>query len=559
MLISGTKAKSCGLVAAFATAAVLCAGAADAADMDTMVTKAPPPPAATAPASCGSFYDFFVTACPLTWSGVTLYGTVDMGGTYQTHGSPFDPNFPTGASYLLGAGGGNATNRAAGFGWAPNGMSQSNVGIKVIEPIAPGGWSFISQNEIAFDPYSLLLSNAPQAMQNGIGVAENLQAQPYDSSRWGWLAATNVVGLSQPVFGTLTFGRQNSLLNDSLSAYDPMGASYAFAMIGYSGKYAGAGGTEEARWTTAIKYRVNVGDFRFAVMGQPVGGADGGYNAYNPNNGAVAGQIGSDFRHLGPGIFSWDIVGTWEKDAVNIGTTFPGQTTALGWPTSFPSGFSAGCAACSGLKATISNNTSIAVLAKYSFGSWGNSPPPVVGKAPPVPSGPSGIPLTLYAGYEWIQFANPSDTQTTSFLDDGFLFQATNAAGSTLSSNGTTIANNAFNARCGSGTGCYNEIFQVMWTGAKYGITKDLDVIGAYYHYIQNTYVNGVNCSLATGASNARCYGYFDMYSAVLDWRFLPKWDTYIGIAYSAAFGGLANGDITRNNLSTVTGVRFRF
>ena len=276
------------------------AGAAYAADMDTMVTKAPPPPAITAPASCGSLYDFFVTACPLTWNGVTLYGTVDMGGTYQTHGSPFDPNFPTGASYLLGAGGGNATNRAAGFGWAPNGMSQSNVGIKVIEPIAPGGWSFISQNEIAFDPYSLLLSNAPQAMQNGIGVAENLQAQPYDSSRWGWLAATNVVGLSQPVFGTLTFGRQNSLLNDSLSAYDPMGASYAFAMIGYSGKYAGAGGTEEARWTTGIKYRVNVGDFRFAVMGQPIGGADGGYNTYNPNNGAVAGQIGSRLQALRP-------------------------------------------------------------------------------------------------------------------------------------------------------------------------------------------------------------------------------------------------------------------
>ena len=36
-----------------------------------------------------------------------------------------------------------------------------------------------------------------------------------------------------------------------------------------------------------------------------------------------------------------------------------------------------------------------------------------------------------------------------------------------------------------------------MWTGAKYGITKDLDLIGAYYHYIQNSYVNGVNCSFA--------------------------------------------------------------
>ena len=80
MSTNGTKAKTCGLVAAFAAAAALCGGAAYAADMDNMVTKAPPAPAFTPPVSCGSLYDFFVTACPLTWSGVTLYGTVDMAG-----------------------------------------------------------------------------------------------------------------------------------------------------------------------------------------------------------------------------------------------------------------------------------------------------------------------------------------------------------------------------------------------------------------------------------------------------------------------------------------------
>ena len=98
-----------------------------------------------------------------------------------------------------------------------------------------------------------------------------------------------------------------------------------------------------------------------------------------------------------------------------------------------------------------------------------------------------------------------------------------------------------------------------MWTGAKYGITKDLDLIGAYYHYIQNSYVNGVNCSLANAPNNSRCQGWFDVYSTVLDWRFLPKWDAYIGTFYSAAFGGYANGDISRNNLATTAGVRFRF
>jgi hypothetical protein len=543
-----------GLYAALSAAAlVACSATGALADDMPIVTKAPsvsPAYVAPPPAACGSVYDFFLTACPLSWYGVTFYGTVDMGGTYQTHGTPLDPNHNVGASYLLGNASTNAVGRAAGFGFAPNALSQSVVGVRTNEPIAPG-WNFISVNELAFDPYSGLLANAPQAMFNSIHVPENQQLVPYDSSRWGWLAGQNFIGVSSPVYGTLSFGRVNTPLLDAVLAYDPMGGSYAFSLIGNAGATCGAGDTEECRWTTGIKYRVNVGDLRFVVAGQPVGGAQTGYNTYNPNNGAVEGGLGGDIRHLGPGTLSADVLAGWVRDAVNWTTLFPGQTFfgTSGTPTSFPAG---------GLKATISNNTSVMAVVKYSFGSWANTPPPLVAKGS-VPSGPSGIPLTLYAGYEWIQFANPSDPQTTSFRDDGFQFNFTNTAGSVLSANGTTIANNAFNAACGSGTGCNDRILQVMWTGAKYGITGDLDVIGAYYHYIQNTFVNGVNCSNSVAAANSRCQGWYDVYSLVLDWRFLPKWDAYIGTMYSAAFGGFANGDISRNNLATTAGVRFRF
>ncbi len=165
--------KSLGLSAALSTAMLIAAGIAGATN-----AWADPPPAT--PAVCNSLPGFFLTDCQLISYGVRFYGTVDLGGTYQTHGSPFDKNFPTGASYLTGAGGTGATNRTAGFGLGPNAMSQSNVGVSIKEPIAPGGWSFVSQNELAFDPYSLLLANAPQAMQNGIGVAQNQQAQPYE-------------------------------------------------------------------------------------------------------------------------------------------------------------------------------------------------------------------------------------------------------------------------------------------------------------------------------------------------------------------------------------------
>jgi len=538
---------SAAMIAGFAGAAL--ATNALAADMSLPTKAPPPPPPPAAPVACTSLWNFFVTACPLSWYGVTVYGTVDVGGTYQTHGTPFDVNHPVGASYLLGNSATNAVGRTPGFGLGPNAMSQSNIGIKWSEPVG-GGWSFVGQGELAFDPYSFLLANAPQAMWNSIHVPENQQLIPYDSSRWGWLAAQIYTGVSNPTWGTLTFGRLNTPLTDAVVAYDPMGASYAFSVIGNSGKTCGAGDTETCRWTTAIKYRLNIGDFRLVVAGQPIGGSNGGYDAYNPNNGAIEGGVGGDFKSLGPGVLSLDVLGAWEKDAVNWTTTFPGQVLAGGWPVTFPAG---------GLKATISDNTSIMVVAKYSFGSWESLPPPVVGKAPS-PSGPTGIPLTFYAGYEWIKFTNPSDPQTTSFRDDGFLFNFVNAQASALSANGTTIANNAFNALCGKGAGCTDEYFQVIWAGAKYGITKDLDVIGAYYHYIQNQYLipsAAQNCTVA--ASFSQCAGWFDAYSVVLDWRFLPKWDAYIGTMYSAAFGALANGDISRNNLATTAGVRFRF
>jgi predicted porin len=515
---------------------------------DPMVTKAPPvavaPTAPPPPQACTSIAGFFLTDCQLLWYGVRLYGIVDVGGGYQTHGSPFDPNFPTGASYFL-----NKPSRQAEWIQSPNGMSQSLVGIEVKEAIAPGGWAFVGKGELAFDPYSGLLANAPQALQDAIHVPLNQQEIPVDSSRWGWLAAQIYGGVSHPVYGTLTFGRQNALLTDGVNAYDPQAGAYAFSPIGFSGLTCGAGDTEECRWTTAIKYRVNVGPVRLAIMGQPITGTSA-YNAYNPNNGAVEGDIGGDF-HLGPGLLSLDGIGSYIVNAVNIGPS-GGATNAAGVPV-------APFLTNTYLSATLSNQTSFMALAKYSFGSW-SSPPPIVGKGPVAPPALVGIPLTLYAGYEWIQFANPSNPVTTSFLDDGFTFNYVSATGGAppASGNGTTIANNAYNASCGTGSGCSDKIFQVMWVGFRYGITRDLDFVGGYYHYIQDQFVSGTGvCSNPT--AHSQCAGTEDMWSTVLDWRFLPKWDAYIGEFFSQVNAGLSNGYLARNNYATTAGVRFRF
>ena len=58
-------------------------------------------PANAAPKTCTGLWDFIETDCQLTWYGITLYGVIDAGFTYQTHGAPLDPRSPPGASYLV--------------------------------------------------------------------------------------------------------------------------------------------------------------------------------------------------------------------------------------------------------------------------------------------------------------------------------------------------------------------------------------------------------------------------------------------------------------------------
>jgi hypothetical protein len=98
-----------------------------------------------------------------------------------------------------------------------------------------------------------------------------------------------------------------------------------------------------------------------------------------------------------------------------------------------------------------------------------------------------------------------------------------------------------------------------MWAGAKYAVTDKLDVIGGYYHYIQNSFFAtgpSVGCS---SSAHSQCSGTFDAVSAVIDWRFAAKWDTYIGVMFSQVNGGLANGYLQRNNVDPTAGLRFRF
>jgi predicted porin len=300
-----------------------------------------------------------------------------------------------------------------------------------------------------------------------------------------------------------------------------MAGSYAFSPIGFSGTVAGGGDTENARYSTAVKYRVAIGDFRAAALWQ-----FGGYELNNGSNGAWGAQLGRDFR-LGLGTLAVDAIYDYNRDAVNI-TLNGAPTNALGAPT--------GTMLPQTLTATISNNTSVMALAKYTLGK-----------------------LKLYAGYEWMQFAPPSDPFTdpgSGFIDlagDSICFGC--AAGIA----GSNINSTAYSASAGF----KDRLLQVFWAGARYSVTDSVDIVSAYYHYDQNNFAAGAAniaaCNNLPASKNGFCAGTMDAASGLIDWRFAPKWDTYIGTVFSQFNGGLANGYLARNNLVTTAGVRFHF
>ncbi len=461
---------------------------------DSMVTKAPPAEATTnATAACDSFWNFISTNCPLAWYGITLYGTIDTGGGWQSNTAPLNGLSSFGVNYMIQ----KNSNRSL---WvpAPNGLSQSNIGIKGNEPLG-SGWSFIFDLQADFDPYSLELADGPHSVAQNAGVPMPSQDSYGDSSRAGqFYNGLGYAGVSSATYGTVTVFRQNALTNDAIAVYDPMAGSYAFSPIGFSGTTCGVGDTEDCRFSTSVKYRVNIGQFRLAALWQ-----FGGYDLDNASDGAYQLQAGADIAKLANATLSVDAIGSYVRDAVSLGLS--GNPTVNGVPVSpfLPQI----------LTATISDDTSVMLLGKLTSG-----------------------PVKLFAGYEWIQYAPPSGAPG-SFTDISGDFV-------------TALNTTAFDF--------HDKILQVFWTGAAYAVTKDVNVVGAYYHYDQNSYGGGASSGCATIAFSS-CSGTFDAVSAMVDWQFAAKFDAYAGMMYSVVADGLANGYLKTNNIDPTVGMRFRF
>jgi predicted porin len=520
-------------------ATIALGGLAHAADLPTAKPSTPPPENCFS--SLWTYLNASPAECPLSYAGITLYATIDVGLGYSSNGAGFSPYYANGVYSFVGK-----QSNGPKWLWTPNGISQSVVGLTMREAIPwfPG-WSLVGSVEAGFDPYSGQLVNGQRSLVQENGKALVLQNANADSSRDGQFDnSVGFIGVSNPTYGTLTAGRVTSLTLDGIIGYDPMGGSYAFSAFGYSGSYAGFGDTETNRANTGVKYRVDYQNFHGGGLVQW-----GGYNQGNGTTGLYQGDIGGDFANPFGGLLSVDFIGSYAQNAANLSNFTGTCSTLTKGPLKGETGCSDGIPFGYGpddLKATLSNNTGTMLLAKYRWG-----------------------PVTLNGGWLWWQQANPSSTYLNGFETIGGY-----SVPATIVTTNKAIAK-LFPTTWVSST-TYNDmrVVNVPFIGAKYAVTPQFDVIGAFYYEMQNNfnssttpcaavpttfvYPNG-STSTVIRVNNTACAGTQDAISFMVDYRPIKRVDLYAGVMISNVYEGLANGYQQVQNIAPTAGLRIKF
>jgi predicted porin len=312
---------------------------------------------------------------PLTWRGITLFGVIDAGLAWQSHGAPFNGYYPQGLEYAIAK-----NSNKAGFNVAPGGMGYSGVGLKGEEEILSGLAGVFAVNT-QFNSGSGRLANGPASLIQNNGVAPANQSSNGDSARAG--QAFNdyaYVGVSTRDFGQLTVGRQRTLTTDDRSIYDPLAGSLAFSLLGYTGSLS-SGDTENSRFDNSLKYQLHIGPARFAAI-YKFGGPGNGASQTNGQTYQVS--AGFDYQAL-----SFDAVYSHVSNAITLASLSAAQVAVE---------------PANSLAATISDNSAVLLSAKYTFNQF-----------------------KFFGGYEYINYADPKNPITAPYVDgNGYLVSVAN-------------------------------------------------------------------------------------------------------------------------------------
>jgi predicted porin len=306
----------------------------------------------------------------LTWHGITLYGVIDIGLQFDTHSAPFTPYRPAASGNIV-----RQNDYQSATGLTPSNMGQSRVGLQGIEPLNEE-WSAVFQVESFFNPQSGQIADSLKSLTVNNGRSLTTQSIGVDGSSAGQAFQTAYVGLKSERFGTLTFGRQQTLLAEGSIKYDPNYGATAFGLIGASNTYSGGGSSEDNRLDSTAKYYVGFNDLVHLAALYKFNGSDGAANT------AVQADIGGEYAGL-----SVDAYYSKINSAITAASLTAAQVAKLP---------SLGYAASTSLAATVSDNTTYSLMALYNFD-----------------------PLKFFAGYMHIKYANPTDPLSPGFSDIG--------------------------------------------------------------------------------------------------------------------------------------------
>ncbi|MDI9848872.1 porin [Rhodoblastus sp. 17X3] len=455
---------------------------------------------------------------PITWHGITLFGTIDAGAGWQSHGLPANPNIYAAATLI------GPNNNRAYFGPVPNGLQQSVIGLKGEEEILPG-LAGVFYAGAGIVPTSGQLANAPGSLINQNGLSRYVYSNYADGSRGGQAFNDGLyAGLSSKTFGTLTFGRHRNFGGDTMIAYDPAGGSYAFSVIGISGAAAGGGDTENVRWDNSLKYKVSYGPVHFGAMykfadgsgGSNVGNANTPTILYTPHNDAYQFILGGDYQGL-----SVDAIAGHYNQAISArilsAAQLAGTSTFISTENAVKT--TTGNINANTLAGVVTDNTNLLIAAKYTWNQF-----------------------KFFGGYEHVLMQNPHDS-----LGIGAQVQG----GYALSS--------VNNHSVGS-----DKSVNYFWTGVKYAYNPNLDLTVSYYHVLQNAYVGPApgSAKVVAACSNtsaANCSGTLDAASFYGDYHFNKHFDVYAGVFWSSVSNGLASGYLYHVEWAPSFGARYTF
>jgi predicted porin len=468
--------------------------AAHAADEMTPAAQAGPP-------GCSSEHEFFATDCPLTWHGITLYGTYDVGVGWVSHGLPENAYNYEGESLV------NRNANHSQFLIAPNNLSQTGLGIRGKEEFMHD-WFVVFNASTGINPQSGQLANASATDFINNGLPRGSYSEAIDGARAGQTFNDEFYGgVSSTHLGTLTFGRQRALGTDTMLAYDPAGGGYAFSYIGYNGTMAGGGDTEDTRWDDAIKYRVAYGPVHFGAMYKFVDGSGGCYSASATwtaatctpeaaQNSAYGFDLGAEYDN-----FSADVVFQHYNDAISVlnpllgpeSRSAPYQSTLNSINTNPITGANV-IATTNTLYGIVTDNTAVMLAAKYTWEQF-----------------------KFFGGYEHILQDNPSNPLGVGASDQG---------GYILSG----VEDNNLDSP---------KVVQIWWTGVKYAYDSKTEITLSYYEQLQNDFRVPSTCSQTAGFRSS-CAGTLNEASLYVDHHFTRRFEAFAGIAYSDVSGGLA-------------------